>query len=93
MKSKILKIILTTLMLITLTSTNFLFVGVNLISYAADNVATNHENVEFEAYFKDENGKETMAQEKTLNQEEMFIFACQCKERRILQWRSNFGRQ
>ena len=74
MKSKVLKIFVAIALLITLTSTNFLFVGANLISYAADTVTTNHENVEFEAYFKDENGKETMTQEKTLDQEEMFLY-------------------
>lgn len=54
MKRKILKITMVILLLMTLTMTNFIFVGANLYSYAADNIATNHQNVEFDAYLKDE---------------------------------------
>ena len=54
MKRKILKITMVILLLMTLTMTNFIFVGASLYSYAADNIATNHQNVEFDAYLKDE---------------------------------------
>ena len=54
MKGKILKITMVILLLMTLTMTNFIFVGASLYSYAAENIATNNQNVEFDAYLKDE---------------------------------------
>ena len=54
MKNKIFKTSIIFIMILTMTMTNFIFVGANLVSYAADNVATNHKNVDFEAYFKEE---------------------------------------
>ena len=55
MKNKILKIVTVILLLVTLTVTNFIYVGSGLISYAIDSITTNHENVEFEAQLKEEN--------------------------------------
>ena len=59
MKQKFLQIITAVLLIITLTMANFLVLCVNAVSYAAEviNVEknTNHKNVEFMAYFKDEN--------------------------------------
>ena len=54
MKSKILKIITIIMLLITLTMGNFCYVGASIISYAAENTATNHKNIEFAANFKDD---------------------------------------
>lgn len=54
MKNKIFKTSIILVMILTMTMTNFIFVGANLVSYAADNIATNHKNVDFEAYFKEE---------------------------------------
>ena len=56
MKGKILKISVTIILLMTLTLANFIFVGSNIVSYAMDGIATNHKNIEFEAYFKDKEG-------------------------------------
>ena len=57
MRQKILKVVIAISLITTLTFANFLLLGVNAISYAAEainvNKATNHKNVEFMAYFKD----------------------------------------
>lgn len=55
MKSKILKTITVVLLLATLMSTNFIYVGSGLISYAESRSATNHQNVEFDAQLKEDN--------------------------------------
>lgn len=55
MKNKILKIVTAILLLVTLTVTNFIYVGVGIISYAQSNIATNNENVEFDAKLEDNN--------------------------------------
>ncbi len=74
MKNKILKTSIVLSLLLTMTMANFVFVGKGLISYAADNVVTNHKNVEFEAYFKNQEGKQTETLEKQLNEEETFLY-------------------
>ncbi len=60
MKQRILKTIVALLLIITLTMANFLMLGVNAVTYAAEVINsdknTNHKNVEFMAYFKEENG-------------------------------------
>ncbi len=64
MNQKILSKVLATMLVVTLTFANFVLLGVyaSNISYGADdtlekqNIKTNNENVEFDAYFKDENG-------------------------------------
>ena len=55
MKNKILKLVTAILLLITLTITNFIYVGVGIVSYAKSSIATNHDNVEFDAKLKDNN--------------------------------------
>ncbi len=74
MKRKIFKISVILVMILTMTMTNFIFVGKNLISYAVDNVGTNHKNVEFKAYFKDGEGKEAITLEKEAYTEETFLY-------------------
>lgn len=54
MKNRFLKISIILVVILTMTMSNFAFVGNYLISYAVDNVATNQRNVEFTAYVKDE---------------------------------------
>lgn len=57
MKNKIFKISVILVVILTMTMTNFVFVGSSLISYALDNNnSTNNNNVEFNAYFKNEKG-------------------------------------
>ncbi len=74
MKNKVFKISVILVMILSMTMTNFIFVGKSLISYAADGIATNHKNVEFEAYFKDEEGKEVTTLEKEAKKEETFLY-------------------
>lgn len=58
MKNKIFKICVILVMIATMTMTNFIFVGNSLISYALDsNNNTNHNNIEFNVYFKNEQGE------------------------------------
>ena len=74
MKSKVLKILVVMLLVITLTATNFILVGSSLISYAQDSIATNHQNVEFQAYFKDKEGKKVATLGESVTEEEIFLY-------------------
>ena len=74
MKNKILKISVVILLIITLTMTNFIFLGSSLISYAADRISTNHKNIEFDAYFKDNNGQKTTTLERTADMQEVSLY-------------------
>ncbi len=74
MKNKIFKTSVILLMILSMTMTNFIFVGSSLISYAADNSTTNHKNVEFKAYFKNEEGNEVTTLEQLTSQEETFLY-------------------
>lgn len=60
MKQRILQVITSVLLIMTLTMANVLLLCANAISYAVEeasvNKSTNHKNVEFMAYFKDEKG-------------------------------------
>lgn len=57
MKNKMIKIITIMLLIMTLTMTNFIFVGSSLISYAASGVETNHRNIDFDTYFVNSNNQ------------------------------------
>ena len=59
MKGKIFKISVAIILIMTLTLANFIFVGSNIVSYAMDEITTNHKNIEFETYFKDKYGNKT----------------------------------
>ena len=74
MKSKIFKISVIIALVITLTMTNFIFLGSSIISYAADNISTNHKNVEFDAYFKDSNGQKTTILERTADMQDISLY-------------------
>ena len=74
MKNKILKISVVILLIMTLTMTNFIFLGSNLISYAADTMSTNHKNIEFDAYFKDNNGQKITTLERTADMQEASLY-------------------
>ena len=56
-KEKIIQKLTALLLILTLTMANFLLIGVNMVTYAAELAIidrnTNHKNVEFVAYFKD----------------------------------------
>ncbi len=75
MRNKMFKISLVILLIITLTMTNFIFLGSSLISYAADTTThTNHKNMEFDAYFKDSNGQKTTTLERTADMQEISLY-------------------
>ena len=74
MKNKILKISVVILLIMALTMTNFIFLGSNLISYAADTMSTNHKNIEFDAYFKDNNGQKITTLERTADMKEASLY-------------------
>ena len=62
MKQKILNTFVAIMLVITLTMANFLFLCFNAVTYAVDEFGqikseTNNKNVEFMAYFINENGK------------------------------------
>lgn len=74
MKSKILKFSVIIGLIITLTMTNFIFLGSSIISYAADSISTNHKNVEFDAYFKDSNGQNTTTLGRTSDVQDISLY-------------------
>ena len=74
MKDKILKISVVIVLVMTLTMTNFIFLGSSLISYAVNTIATNHKNVEFDAYFKDSEGQKTTTLERTADMQELSLY-------------------
>lgn len=78
MIKKVLKVLIIVSIIITLTMANFIAIGVNMVSYAEDiltqEVKTNHKNVEFSAYFKNEKGDKLKSTEKTINNEDTKLF-------------------
>ena len=82
MKSKMLKISVVIALIITLTMTNFIFLGSSLISYAADDVTTNHENIEFSAYFKNGIGNNVTSIGRTANIQDFSIYLSLSSSRR-----------
>lgn len=74
MKSKILKTSVVILLIMTLTMVNFITIGNSFVSYASEDISTNHKNVEFRAGFEDENGNLTQNIESAKSQEEMTLW-------------------
>ena len=74
MKNKVLKTSIIFLVILTMTMANFIFVGKGLVSYAQDAVSTNHQNVEFKAYFKNKDGNEVSTIEANNQAEEEFLY-------------------
>ncbi len=74
MKNQIFKAIVSVLLIIALTMTNFIFVGASFISYAADTISTNQSNIGFSAYFKDGEGKELTTKETNYKQTEDYLY-------------------
>ena len=75
MNSKILKIFTVLLLIVTLTMANFVLLGVNVVSYAAEAVniekSTNNRNVEFSAYLKNDQGEKVTDLEVLSNAENL----------------------
>lgn len=74
MKNRFLKIGISIILLLTLTMTNFVFVGSSIISYALNEIQTNHQNVEFDAYFKDKQNNKTTTLELMSEEEETKLY-------------------
>lgn len=73
MKSKILKIIVILLLIMTMTMVNFIYIGKTFISYAIDDISTNVKNIEFGAYFKDANGQKVTQMKPTKMETNMVL--------------------
>ena len=78
MKQKILQVITAMLLIVTLTMANFVLLCVNAVSYAQDAISiessTNHKNVEFMAYFKDQKGNKTTSLDAKSNSEDLKLY-------------------
>lgn len=62
------------LMIMALTITDFLFIGKAAVTYAIDAVATNHANVDFSAYFLNENGEKVDKLEECIDKGEKYLY-------------------
>lgn len=69
-KTNLINKICAILAIFALTVSDFVFVGQTAVSYAIDAVKTNHANVEFSAYFQNENGEKIEKIEKNIDKEE-----------------------
>lgn len=74
MKNKIFKISVAIMLIMTLTMTNFIFLGASLVSYAADNASTNNKNIEFSAFFKDSDGNRLTTLERTEDMKDISLY-------------------
>ncbi len=72
MKNKIMKIATIVILIMSLTMTNFIFVGSSIISYAASGVETNHRNIDFDAYFVDSNNQKISSVDMS-NEEDIYL--------------------
>lgn len=74
MKNKGLKISVVILLIITLTMTNFIFLGSSLISYAVDDISTNNKNIEFSSYFKNDQGEKVSSLDRTSSTQDISLY-------------------
>lgn len=85
MKNKVLKVLLVLLMIITMTSINFIFLGYNINLAIAQSEAinmfngaveakTNNKNVEFTSYLKNENGEIVKSKKEVINSQNMKLY-------------------
>lgn len=78
MKQKILQFITSILLIITLTISNFFIICIDVVSYAVDAInidkSTNHKNIEFMAYFKDENGNRITEKDIATNSDNLKLY-------------------
>lgn len=76
MERKIVKKILAILMIVIILSADFFVLGSSLVTYAMSlDSSTNHNNIEFVAYFKDENGNKIDALETSVMSENLRLYA------------------
>ena len=78
MKQRILQVITSLLLIITLTMANFLLLCIDVVSYAAEEINadknTNHKNIEFMAYFKDEKGNKVAERDAYTNNNDLKVY-------------------
>lgn len=78
MKQRVLQIITALLLIVTLTMANFLLLCVDVVSYAADAInadkSTNHKNIEFMAYFKNQKGNEVTDLDAYTNSDDLKLY-------------------
>ncbi len=74
MKNKMLKIGVVILLILSMTISNFIFIGKSFFSYAADDISTNHDNVKFGAYFKNANGEKVTVLEKQTTDTDLKLY-------------------
>lgn len=73
-KKKLINKVCAILMIMALTILDFLFVGKTVFTYAIDVVATNHANVDFSAYFLNENGEKVDKLEGIIDSGEKYLY-------------------
>lgn len=74
MKKGIFKVSVILAIILSMTMSNFIAVGSGLISYAQDAITTNNQNVEFKAYFKNEQGNEVQTLERKISDKENYLY-------------------
>ena len=78
MKERTFRAFTALILIITLTMANFILIGYNTVTYAVDMIdsdkKTNCKNVEFMAYFKDENGKNITKAEAIANRQDLTVY-------------------
>lgn len=76
MKNKVLKAVIAGMLIIVITLADFILLGVNLVTYALENVdnSTSNENVKFAAYFKTEGENEVSQTEYQIDNNNMKLY-------------------
>lgn len=78
MEKRFLKAIVSMVLVITLTMSNFVFLGANFVSYALDSLnqsnETNNKNVKFSVYFKTDSGEKVDTKEEKIAEQNMKLY-------------------
>ena len=76
-KNSVIKKIVAFLLILVLTMFDFMLLGTEIVSYAANAIetATNNKNVTFDSYFKDENGVIVTEKEAKINDQNIKLYA------------------
>ncbi len=74
MNNKIFKLIMVIFLIAILTINNFVLIALNLVSYGASNITTNHDNVEFDVYFKTAEGESIDNIQTAYNNQDIYAY-------------------
>ena len=75
MRNKLFKVSVILVIILTMTMTNFVFVGSSLISYAVgNNNGTNNSNIEFNTYFKNDKGEKVSVTDMVVHNQEALLY-------------------